>query len=348
MSTEKRHTRSDVARLAGVSTATVSNVFNQKGNISELTRQRVFAVAKELQYQPNMIARSMVTKETYQLSILLNDFANPYYSDIVKGFENEAWTHGYFVYISSGYRDLASYCDSIINRRVDGVFVTMVRHADDDEQIKKLLRAGIKVVVSGYSDIDHKQANNIDINYDHGMEQAMHYLYELGHRDIIYLNGLTRTNSPDQRTFSFLRIAEALNLSDYRSLVVNNKYVKKVNETTQASGKLMTEKLIRSGRNFTAIIATNDLMAVGAIRALTKAGIRVPEDVSVVGFDNIYITEIWHPKITTVSVDKTLLGQKAFQLLFANMKHMNTGYYQLDTKLLIRESTGPVRQSKPV
>lgn len=344
MSIAKRYTRSDVARLAGVSTATVSNVFNQKGNLSELTRQRVLAVAKELQYQPNMIARSMVTNETYQLNILLNDFANPYYTDIVKGFENEAWAHGYFVNISSGNRDLASYCDSIINRRVDGVFVTMISHTDDDKQIIKLLDAGIKVVISGDNNFDLKQVNSIDINYYRGMEQAMHFLYKLGHREIIYLNGLSRTSSPDQRKLSFLKIAEELNLPDYQSLIINNKFLKSTEETTQTSGKLMTEELIRSGRKFSTIIATNDLMAIGAIRALTKAGIKVPEDVSVVGFDNIYITEIWNPKITTISVDQMLLGKKAFQLLYTNMKQHNIGYYQLDTELIKRESTGPVRQ----
>ncbi|MEA4888847.1 MAG: LacI family DNA-binding transcriptional regulator [Clostridiaceae bacterium] len=333
----KNHTRTDVAKLAGVSTATVSNVLNNKKNISDATRQRVLAVIQQLDYQPSMVARSLVTQETRQLCIILNDLENPYYSGVVQGFENEAWQEGYFVNVCSGYSDLATYCDSIISRRVDGVFITTVRHDNDDDHIQRLLKAGIKVVVSGCDEVDLKQISDLEIDYYDGMHQIVHHLYGLGHREISYLNGVPKTTTVDQRLDGYRQALLDHNLTYGDALLIFNR---PPFETTLLSGQQMVQRLLQSGRSFSAIITTNDLMAMGVIRGLHQAGLRVPEDVSVVGIDNIRLAELWEPSLTTLSVPQRIMGVKAFHLLYTNIKMGNTGYFKLRPHLIERQSTG--------
>lgn len=332
-----RVTRADVAKKAGVSTATVSYVLNNSRSISNDTRTRVLDVIKELNYKPDLIARSMVTNETKQLSIVLNDIVNPFFGEIVLGFENAAIEKGYFVNICTGYKNLDEYFDHFLSRRIDGIFIVALPYKFHMERLYRLMDSGIKVVMSGNRETDIMKVSAVDNDYIDAMDQAVAYLVKLGHKNIAYISGLSRTLKFDRRVEGYLNAIEKYGLSCGDDLLIdgNAPY-----NTTIQEGYTLIKKLIASGRKFSAVICTNDLMALGAIKSLKESGLRVPEDVSVMGFDGIKFGENWEPSLTTMSVPKSFLGEKAFELLYYNIKKGNTGFYMNRLELVVRDSTG--------
>lgn len=188
-------TRADVARMAGVSTATVSNVLNSSGKVKKSTAEKVMKAVRALDYSPDMIARSMSTKRSMQLGIVLESLSNPFFGDIVKGFENAANQKDYFVNICTGFNKLDEYFDNFITRRVDGVFVAALPYKFNMDRIYNLVDKGIKVIVSGNVGADLEKVSSIENDYCKAMKEIMQYLYELGHTRIAYLAGF-RKNMP--------------------------------------------------------------------------------------------------------------------------------------------------------
>lgn len=335
-----RVTRDDVAKKAGVSTATVSYVINNKNNISEETKKRVQAAINELNYKPDMIARSMVTKETKQLSIILNDIANPFYSEIVLGFENLAMEKGYFVNVCTGYKNLTKYLESFIERRIDGVFMAAIPYKFDVKKMYELVNSGIKVVMFGDSKADTEIISSIENDHIKGMDLAIEHLKKLGHKQIAYVSGFGLEQRFDKRLEGYLKAVKKYDVSEEEGLIVTNS--KEPYDTNIETGMRLTNKLLSTGQCFTAIVCTNDLMAFGAIEALRQKNIIVPEDVSVVGIDDIGMAKIWSPKLTTLRVPKQDTGRKAFEFLYSNIKNGSTQYHINGLELIVRESTGPV------
>lgn len=333
-------TRADVAKLAGVSTATVSYVLNGSRSISEKTRRCVLDAVEHLNYKPDMIARSMTKNETMQLSLMINDITNPFYSEIVMGFEAAAIEKGYFVNVCTGYKNINNYLDNYIARRIDGVFVVAVPHKFDLRKLYELTENGIKVAVSGNTQVDHKKVCSIENDYQTGMREAVSYLRGLGHERIAYLSGLSRRHSFDDRLEGYLRAISTLGLGCGEDLLLEGK---SPYSTSMEDGYGMARELVSSGRKFTAVICTNDLMAMGAISALNDAGLRVPEDVSVMGFDDILFARFWRPAISTMAVSKFDFGRKAFDLLYTNMKKGSIGYSLCSLELKARDSTAAIR-----
>lgn len=334
-------TRKDVARKAGVSTATVSYVLNNSKKLSNTTVKKVLDAVKELDYKPDMIARTMVTNETKQISIILDNITNPFYGEIILGFESSAIENGYFVNICTGYKNVDDYIDNFISRRIDGIFIVAMPHKFHMDKIYELVDKGIKVVISGNLDADIRKVSIIENDYVDAMDKAVTYLTDLGHKDIAYISGLERSLTCDKRIEGYLKAIEKYHLPYGESLLIEDNTK---NSTTIQDGYICTRKLINSSKKFTAIICNNDLMAIGSIKALKEAGLNVPEDVSVVGFDGIQFGDIWEPALTTMSVPKTFLGQKAFELLFTNIKKGNTGFYINKLELIQRGSAGIVKK----
>ena len=331
--------RNDVAKLAGVSTATVSYVLNDSPKISEETRQRVLKAIKTLNYMPDPIARSMVTKKTMQLSIVVNTIANPIYGDLIRGFEHQALEHGYFVNICTGEEHVDAYFENFITRRIDGVFIEALPNKFHIEKVYALVDAGIKVIMFGHGGADIQRISSIETDYIAIMEKIVEYLESLGHHRIAYLSGLTRKQQYDYRIEGYLKamekrgyggVAKELMMSNLRS-----------STTKIRDGQKLTQKLLSQNTPCTAVICTNDLMAVGAIQSLKAAGIRVPDDVSVIGIDNADIGEIVTPTLTTMAIPYRALGKKAFELLHADLQSERKGFYQGSAKLLVRQSTAP-------
>lgn len=334
-------TRADVARLAGVSTATVSYVLNGSRNMSDKTRKLVLDAVAQLNYKPDMIARSMTKNETMQLSLMVNDITNPFYSEIVEGFELAAIERGYFVNVCTGFKNINDYFDNYIARRIDGVFVVATPHKFDLNKLYDLVDNGIKVVVSGNIEADLDRVSSIESDYVRGMRTAMDYLHSLGHRDIAYLSGLSKKHRFDQRIEGYLAAVEELNLPCGEDLLFDGKAPY---STSVEDGYAMVKDLLASGKKFTAVICLNDMMAMGAIAALEDAGLRVPEDISVMGFDDIMFARTWRPAVTTMAVSKQEFGRKAFELLYTNIKQGTTGCYINQLELKERESTGKVNR----
>ena len=330
-------TRADVAKLAGVSTATVSYVLNGSRNMSEKTKKLVMDAVEQLNYTPDMIARSMTKNETMQLSLMINDITNPFYSEIVVGFENAAIEKGYFVNVCTGYKNINNYFDNYIARRIDGVFVVAIPNKFDVSRLYNLTENGIKVVVSGNTEVDFKRVSSIENDYASGMQIAVSYLHQLGHERIAYLSGLSRKHKFDGKLDGYLNAMQQQGLSCGEELLLEGKAPY---STSVEDGYALANELIASGKDFSAVICTNDLMAMGAISAFEDAGMRVPQDVSVMGFDDILFSRAWRPAISTMAVSKFEFGKKAFELLYTNIKNGYTGYYLSPMELRARESTG--------
>ncbi len=328
-------TRADVAKLAGVSTATVSYVLNNSRSMSEKTRQKVLDAVEQLNYKPDMIARSMTTNETMQLSVMVNDISNPFYGEIIVGFETAAIEKGYFVNVCTGYKDINNYLDNYIARRIDGVFVATVPHKFNLEKLYNLTENGIKVVVSGNTEVNLRKVSAIENDYVTAMEQAVNYLHRMGHEKIAYLSGLGRKHSFDRRIEGYLEALKKEKIFSGDELLVEGEapYATGIED-----GYRLAKALLERKKEFTAIICTNDLMAMGAMSALEDAGIRVPENVSVIGFDDNLFSKNWRPSLTTMSVAKYEFGRKAFELLYNNIKSGNTGYYLSNLELKERDS----------
>ena len=334
-------TREDVAKMAGVSTATVSNVLNDPGKVKKSTADKVLEAVKALDYRPDMIARSMSTKRSMQLGIVLESLANPFFGDIVRGFENAANEKNYFVNICTGFNKLDEYFDNFITRRVDGVFVAAIPYKFNVDKIYNLVQKGIKIVVSGNVCADFRKVSSIEMNYIGAMREIMEYLYKLGHKRIAYISGLGKNLAYDLRIKGYLDMVEKLQLPCGEELWIEGKYPY---STGMEDGYQYARQLIDSGKEFTAVICVNDLVALGAMKAFKECGIRIPEDVSVIGFDGIEFGKYWEPELTTMSMNKVEFGEKAFEMLYSNMIKGGTSYHEYDMELIVRNSTSQCRR----
>ncbi len=334
----KRPTRRDVAELAGVSTATVSYVLNKTQKVPEPTAERVWAAVRELNYTPDLVARSLVTRESKQLSIVLNNIRNPIYGDLILGFENEAISNGYFVNICTGNRNVDDYMENFAARRIDGIFVETLPEKYNIEEIDKLIASGIRVVLFGHTDIDLRRVSCVETDYIDALEIVIDYLHGLGHTEIAYLSGLEPEQKYDRRIEGYLTALTNRGIDNGNELLFTTN---KPSDTDVEDGRNLAKKFVDSGVRATAVVCTNDLMATGALARFKEAGIRVPEDVSIVGIDNAYISEITDPRLTTLSISYREVGRKAFELLYADIKSDVKGYYLNKTELVVRESTAP-------
>lgn len=333
-------TREDVARQAGVSVATVSYVLNKSKPITPETTRRVMDAVCELNYRPNHAARSMTTRSSMHIGVLLENISNPFFGDIVYGFENSAHQQGYFVSVCTNFQHYEEYLDNAISRRLDGMFIAALPITYDDSKLNKLLDHGIRIVISGYSDVDLKKVSSIENDYVSAMRDAVTHLYDRGHRDIAYIAGLSRTMKSDLRAEGYLRMMDELKLPCGDSLIIEGK---PPYPTTLEDGYRQAMQLIRRGRPFTAVICINDLMAVGACKAFTESGLRVPEDVALMGFDDIAFSQYCHVPLTSMALNKIAFGKKAFDLLHNNIKLGNTGFYLNKLNLVERQSTAAWR-----
>ena len=334
-------TRADVAKLAGVSTATVSYVLNGSRGMSDKTKKLVYDAVEQLNYKPDMIARSMTKNETKQLSLMINDITNPFYSEIVMGFEAAAIEKGYFVNVCTGYKDINNYLDNYIARRIDGVYMVAMPYKFDIQKLYDLVDHGMKVVVSGNTEVDLQKVSSIESDYVAAMQDAVKHLCELGHEKIAYLSGLGKQHKSDRKIEGYLKAMEEMGILNNEDLLVEGKapYTTGVED-----GYKLTRQLLDSGKEFTAVICQNDLMAMGAIAALEDGGKQVPRDVSVMGFGDILFAKAWRPAITTMAVSKFEFGYKAFELLYNNIKQGTPGTYVSSLQLMRRESTAQRRK----
>lgn len=330
-------TRSDVARIAGVSDATVSHVINGTKYVSEELKQKVEDAIRKLNYRPNMVARGLVTKSTKHVGLLVNDITNPHYGGIAQGMEEVAQKNGFMVSLFMPSGDPDFYFNNIIQRQMDGLYIaTTSRNTFTEEQIRKLQEAGMTIVGSPYGG-----TSSVYFDYFPAVNNLIKYLADLGHRRIGFLSGLSISRYPDTRYSYFIDCIRKYGLDDDPDLIVDGYYPY---DTTHRSGYEAMQILLARETRVTAVFATNDLMAIGAVKAARDAGLRVPDDISVAGCDDIFLTECVDPPLTTLRSDTMEMGRVAMGIIINELKEKKHTKVKLDMDLIIRGSTGPAKK----
>lgn len=331
----------DVAKKAGVSYTTVSRVLNNKNEITEETRKRVQEAMDELGYAPNPIARSLATNQTHELGFIVSDITNPFLADVARGIQRYAWEYGYSVTIIMTDSNQEMELEAIkflIDRRADGIIITPPETDANNFEILKQAKKGHRFVLIGRH-VEHENVSFVSTSTATGEYNATKYLISLGHRRIAHIQASLRMGYGRGKVSGYKKALEEAGIPFDPHLVVPSGFL------SIEYGEKACEELLKLPQIPTAITATNDLVAIGALNAIKNAGLRVPDDISVVGFDDIIYAKNTRPPLTTVSQPALRLGTIAAHTLLQSMQ--SKPYEKetiLDCELVVRESTGPVKK----
>ncbi len=341
-------TRDDVARAAGVSASTVSYVIGHGPRpVSEPTRKRVLAAMKELGYRPNVVARNLRRRQTSTIGLLLPGLVNPYFADVAEGVETAAAEAGLSVVLcQSGFdhkRELRC-IEALIDDRIAGL--VWVPLGDSEESIVQLTQFAIPMVLLDrvpVSMLDPVRAGLIRlVSTDNvlGGELATRHLLELGHTRIGLISMTTELTHNQGRLNGYRRALEEAGIPFDESLIVQGGY-------GYEHGRSSAHRLLDTPEPPTAILANYDVLAIGAISGIVERGLRVPEDISVVGYDDIEAARFAQPPLTTVAQPKEEMGRLSVQVLakLINDDEPSPETTDMPVELVVRESTGPVPSS---
>jgi LacI family transcriptional regulator len=336
-----RPTIDDVARIAGVSKSTVSRVLSGNTNhMRDETRQRVEKVIGDLQYRPSSVARSLTSNRTYTVGLLISDVSNPFYPEVIHGVEDVALTHGYDVFLCNTNYDLSRgmhFVQSLIAKQVDGVMIMSSSMSDD--WITELARYQIPTVVLDW----HLRsiegvAGSITVDFDRGISAAADHLVALGHEQFAHVSGPLGLHTSRLRRDAFLNGLARNGIDPVNVPVVEG-------NLRIDGGSRGLDHLLSLSQRPTAIFAANDLTALGIIWAARDRGLRVPEDLSVIGLDNIRLAAEIYPPLTTVALPQAEIGGMAMRMLLKLIQGNNRTWpttildARVETHLIIRGST---------
>ena len=326
----------DVAAHAGVSTATVSRVLNGKLSATPETRQRVLAAIQELGYSQNQAARDLARGRSSLLGLIISDVRNPFFPDITAAFQDQALAHEMDALVLNTNYDSQRTLNSVkrvLALQVPGVAILT---SQIDPSVIDMLAS--KQVAAVYLDLGRvdRGISNIVIEYEHGIEEALEYLLRLGHRKVAYIGGPVHMHSAQRRKRAFMEVAQKSGIE--ANHVIDSDFSVK-------GGYFACSKLL-SGEMPTAIVAGNDLTAIGVLHRAYDGGMRVPEDLSVVGFDDILFAEYTQPALTTVAVPRSEIGKVAFQALWKMISDPELAgrEFRVATRLVARQSAVPPRE----
>ena len=303
-----RVTMADVAREAGVSLMTVSRVINNKGDVSPTTRQRVQAVIERLDYRPSGVARGLVTKHTGTIGLVVPDNANPFFSEVARGVEQQAYVEGYNVFLCNTNEDPqreVAVLQSLEEKRVDGVVLCSSR-LDGSELQAALVHHPAVVLIN--RQLEDNGVSTVFVDDEAGGQAATQHLLQAGHRAIGLLAGPTTSYSGRQRTKGYRAALAAAGLS------YNPNWTWHCSPVVQGGLETALE-LLTAHPKLTALFCFNDLVAVGVLQACVELGLQVPDDLAIVGFDDIPLAALVTPSLTTCRVSRYELGVQAMQLL---------------------------------
>jgi LacI family transcriptional regulator len=333
----------DVAKRAGVSTMTVSRVINNSGYISQETRQRVEQAIAELGYVPNALARSLRFKQTKTLALILTDITNPFFTTVARGVEDTASEQGFsvmFCNTDESQADEAEYLNVIVQKQVDGVL--LVPAASAPESARFLRDRHVPFVVLDRR-IRGGTVDNVRGDSEQGAFDLTAHLISLGHRRIAMLSGPSLVTTAADRIAGYRRsLAEAGIQPDDR-LIFEGPYA------VESGAEMATAALSLEDRP-TAFVAANNFIAIGAYRALRAAGLRVPQDTSLVAFDDLPESIMIEPFFTVVAQRAYEMGQQATELLLQRLAGVGPEAVQeivLPTRLIVRQSSAPPAQEIP-
>ena len=331
------HTMSEVAARAGVSKATVSRVLNRTHAIAPETERRVLEVVRQMKYHKNVHARRLATGRSDLFGLVISEILNPYFPEIIRGFQAEAWERGFDVVLFNTEYD-SQRSLSVIQKLIEGDVrgVAIMTSSLDGKAISELTAAGIGSVFCNLGPAK-RLVSNISIDYQRGIDQAIEHAVQLGHRHAAVIAG-----PQDNRTALIIRKALVAGLTGRKfilSPVVSSGY-------RVDAGASAVRALLAAPELPTVIFCGSDLIAMGAMNTLEEAGVRIPEDVSVFGIDDISFAFLTRPPLTTIRVPRERLGRIAFQALdkMLKLKRRKGAEHYLETDLVIRQSTAPPRK----
>ncbi|MCM3568964.1 LacI family DNA-binding transcriptional regulator [Neobacillus mesonae] len=323
----------DVAKLAGVSVASVSRVLNSKGYISTETKDKVEEAIKLLKYEPNQVARSLTVKKTKTIALFVPDITNPFFSTLAKGVEEQANSKGFTLILcnydeSGGEKN--SHIDLIKQKYVDGIIFAAGKLNPRDAV--KIKHSKIPLVaLDRIPDMETECVIFVD-NYK-GAKMAVEHLLDMGCKKIGHIYGPQEISTARDRLLAYEDVMRDSPLYS-PSLMTSGDF-------TIESGIEATKTLLERHPDLDGIFAGNDMMAIGALKALHRRGIKVPEQIAVCGFDGISLTEVTNPELTTVAQPTYEIGKLAAESLikFISDLYFNEKIIKLDASLVIREST---------
>jgi DNA-binding LacI/PurR family transcriptional regulator len=331
----KQTTMDDVARAAGVSRALVSLVMRGSPKVSDARRERVLRTAERLGYRPNAMARGLASKRTRTVGVLLNELHNPFYAEIMDGIEEGAAEHDYRVLIGTAGRRAGgedATLETFLELRADGILLVgprlPTRHI--------LAVAALTPVVVVARDIRSPQVDTIKADERAGVRQVVRHLVELGHRRIAHVDGGSGAGAGSRRE-GYRQAMREHGLADEIRVLPG--------DYTDVAGVRAAERLLESGDLPTAVFAANDLLAAGLIDRLEDDGLRVPADVSVIGYDNTFLAALHHLSLTTVDQPRPEMGRFAMAALVERMEEQRTTpwHVRVTPSLVVRGSTAPPR-----
>jgi len=308
---ERRATIRDVARAAHVSHQTVSRVINGQNTVSEETRERVASAIRELHYVPSAVARSLSSSRTHTLGMVTTDVSDHFFAEAVAGAEAESRKHGFFLIIGSiepgSEDDERTYLRLMLERRVEGLIIAVPRLLLAEDDILREAADRVPTVVLA-SNVELPGADHVDIDNRRGGREATAYLLSQGHRRIATITGPLDWPSARARLDGY---RDALRKSDGES----SQLVEPSVDWGLESGRRAGLRLLEAKQKPTAIFAQSDLLALGAISALRERGLRVPDDVSIIGFDDIPVARVFDPPLTTLRQPMREVGELAARLV---------------------------------
>lgn len=342
-------TMKDVARATGFSPATVSIVLNNAPlarYIAAATREKIETTAKRLGYRPNVMARFLRSRRSQSIGIMLFDVMDPFCTPVLRGIENAIYTLGYLPVLADAHNQIdrfERYLEMLLERHVDGLIVVANWLFVDIHLLADLNKREIPAATIGW-ETPSKMVSSVMVDNEAGGKLAIEHLYQLGHRKIAVIRGPKRLIDAAPRWRGIQKYADTVGLQLDPSLVLQ---LPDAFDPTSSfdNGYRLTEDLLLKKKKFTALLAFDDLTALGAIRALTKAGIKVPEQCSVTGFDDIALSAFSMPALTTIRQPLETMGGMAVGLVLDAIKagHEKREWQAQEKKvhpeLVIRDST---------
>jgi DNA-binding LacI/PurR family transcriptional regulator len=330
----------DIAREAGVSTATVSHVINKTKYVSDATREKVERSIKKFNYHPNAHAQSLALGRSKMIGLLVSDISNPFFPEVIKSIEAAVFASGYhLILLNTNYEtDRAiEYVHRLIQMKVAGIILMIAEF--DQALITEAKKKKTSFVFQDLGVVGEK-TSNIILDYAVGIDEAVQHLVSLGHKDIVHIAGSHEIHSAGVRRQAFID-----SMKRHVSKVAKPKIYE--GDFRFEGGRLAASQVLAEKKLPTAVVVANDLMALGAMQEFKSAGLHVPQDISIVGFDDISFATLSEPALTTVCSPRVEIGRRAVEalLLTVDKPHQQGIEIRIPTYLIKRNSTAPPRNA---
>ncbi len=323
-----------VAQRANVSIATVSRTINHNPSVNAKMAKRVWEAIRELDYFPNTQARALVSGRSGIFGLIVSEITNPFFPELIQGFEDVAVANGYEILVSSTNYDpkrMALCIRRMLERKVEGVAV--MTFGIEEPLLEQLAERNIPLVFVDLGP-DRPGISLLKVDYHHGIRQGVQHLAALGHRNISFISGPKRLHSAQSRLDAFSQSLRECGIPLDPAWLVEGDH-------TLEGGIRAMEALLESKKLPTAVMCSNDMTAIGVLHKLYRAGLRAPDDLSIIGFDDIHMARVTIPPLTSIQMSRLELARAAVTALRAHAEgtapHRD---FKIDTHLVVRESTG--------